>query len=179
MMTHPLAPRIRLIDPSAKQYLDVVTVVDEEYGISYKQPAMVGSMVAPPNMSRELLIDGADVSLIDFLYYAIQDGRLCWDPNKNEHNKHEHGLGFEKALDARFPPLLKVYIYIKNNEIRCSQLLQLNNDFHQLTYTIRANSARLISLHKAQRRVRHKFENEIKQTLESYGLDYYLNNPRA
>lgn len=178
-MTHPLAPRIRLVDPSSDLYMDFATVVDEEYGISYKHPAMVGSIVAPPNMSRELLVAGADVSLMDYLFYAIQDGRLEWDPRKNELNKRNHCLAFENALQARFPPLLKVYIYIKNDEIRCSQLLDLNNEFHQLTYTIRGNNARLISLHKAQKRVRRKFESEIKQTLTSYGLDYYLNNPRA
>lgn len=67
-MTPPLAPRFRLVDPSSDLYMDFVTVVDEEYGISYKRPAMVGSIVAPPNMSRELLVAGADVSLIDFLF---------------------------------------------------------------------------------------------------------------
>ena len=176
---HPLAPRVRLINPSVNQYIDFVTVIDEVDGISYKHPAMVVSMVAPPNMSRELFIEGANVSWIDFLFYAIQDGRLCWDPNKDEQNKQKHGLGFEKVLDAQFPPLLKVYVYIKNHESRCSQLLELNNYFHQLTYTIRANDARLISLHKAQKSVRRKFEGEIMETLKSFGVDYYLNSPRA
>ena len=170
------APKVNLQEMSTKQSLTFVPVIDNEYGISYKRPVMVISTVTPLEMSRNLLI--GPISMMDFLFYAIQDGRLEYDPNKSESTRKQRGIGFEKVMDVRYPPVIKVYQYKVENEWRYGQIVSIDDQLYFLTYTVRSNNARIISLHIAKRKLRDEFEHEVQQVLKTAGREYYLVSPR-
>ena len=154
------------------------SVVNENTGCSWKRPVMISSEIIPRNMDRRLRIGDDYSSPFEFLFYAIQDGRLCWDNRKNNSNEEGRDLGFKRVYDVQFPPVIRLFMYIKHNEHRCSQHVYLDEEFHFLTYTIREEYVRIISLRRESTRYKRKFEQKASRYLRSLWLEYYLVSSR-
>lgn len=87
-----------------------------------------------------------------------------FDPDKDRANKERHGvgLGWARALWNE----THVVIPAKNvaGENRCLILAKVGGRCYAAIYTERRGVIRLISCHKADRRLKRMYENKVKKT---------------
>jgi uncharacterized DUF497 family protein len=90
-----------------------------------------------------------------------------WDEDKNRQNIHKHGLDFADAWEV-FEGPVRVNLDTRANygEDRWSGVGLLGNRIVVVSFTIREEETRrIISLRKASRHERKKFEKEITDRL--------------
>jgi uncharacterized DUF497 family protein len=84
-----------------------------------------------------------------------------WNEDKAANNKKAHNVSFDAVENFEFTTALvtedtrKVY-----SETRYAALGFIANRLHVLVYCIRANNIRVISLRKANRRERQRYDRE-------------------
>lgn len=79
--------------------------------------------------------------------------KIEFDPNKNEKNIDEREISFELAVDFEIDTaLIKVDSRHEYQEIRFNALGLIGNRVFHLTYTLRGDIFRVISLRKANKR---------------------------
>jgi uncharacterized DUF497 family protein len=90
-----------------------------------------------------------------------------WDEAKNDQNLHKHGLDFDDAWEIFEGPLLVEHDSRRDyGEDRWSGIGLLGNRIVVVTFAVRdARTRRIISLRKASKHERKKFEKEIKDGL--------------
>jgi uncharacterized DUF497 family protein len=86
-----------------------------------------------------------------------------WDEDKNRENIRKHGFDFADAWEIFSGPLLvELDLRIDYGEDRWTVIGLLGARVAVMTFTLRAShTVRIISLRKAQRNEREKFEAEI------------------
>jgi uncharacterized DUF497 family protein len=83
-----------------------------------------------------------------------------FDPRKSERNRQERGFGFEIVAEFAFhsasyaPDNRKDY-----GEIRTRTIGLIGDTLYALVFTIRGNALRVISLRRANRKERKRYEN--------------------
>lgn len=90
-----------------------------------------------------------------------------WDEDKNQANIRKHGFDFSDAWEIFEAPLLAA-LDTRNHygENRCTGIGLLGNRIVVVTFTVRGtDTARIISLRKALRHERKKFEEVISDEL--------------
>lgn len=84
--------------------------------------------------------------------------RITWDPRKNERNRRERGLSFERVADFDFETALIVQDLRQNyGEVRYRALGWIEEELHALVFTFREDSIRVISLRRASRKERRDY----------------------
>ncbi len=79
--------------------------------------------------------------------------KIEFDPNKNEKNINEREISFELAVDFEIDTaLIKVDSRHEYQETRFNALGLIGNRVFHLTYTLRGDVFRVISLRKANKR---------------------------
>lgn len=93
-----------------------------------------------------------------------------WDEDKNQENIRKHGFDFDDAWEIFEAPLLEALdTRAHYSEDRWTGIGLLGNRVVVVTYTSRgANTIRIISLRKALKHERKKFEEAIKDELEAH-----------
>ena len=88
---------------------------------------------------------------------------LEWDEHKNQENIRKHGLDFNDAWEIFAGPLFpELDLRSDYGEDRWSVIGLLGNRIVVVTFTFRSNKVvRVISLRKALRHERKRFEEEI------------------
>ena len=87
--------------------------------------------------------------------------RYEWDENKRVANLAKHGVDFEEA--ERFDWSLAIEAIDDRTdygEVRWVALGPIGDRLHVLTYTVRGENIRLISLRKANERERESYDEE-------------------
>ncbi len=90
----------------------------------------------------------------------IQCVEITFDPQKNERNRRERGLGFELVAEFAFGSAK----YIQDNrkdygEIRIRAIGFIKDTLYALVFTMRGTTLRVISLRRANRRERKRYED--------------------
>lgn len=78
---------------------------------------------------------------------------IQYDPNKNKLNTKRHGIDFEQARSFEWDSALVATDDREDyGETRYNALGFLNNHLHVMTFTMRADAVRVISLRKATKK---------------------------
>ena len=87
--------------------------------------------------------------------------KFTYDPAKNEKNIAKHGISFELAYDCEWT-LAKYDIDNRNEyrETRYSVMVPLYSRLHNIVFTYRDDTLRIISFRKANARERKKYGKE-------------------
>ena len=83
------------------------------------------------------------------------------DPEKNRANLEKHGIGFEEAQELWYVPHFIVLARYAKGEERLYILGKLNDKLHVAIFTMRGDAARLISCHRADKRLRAIYEEKL------------------
>jgi uncharacterized DUF497 family protein len=82
-----------------------------------------------------------------------------FDPRKSEHNLRERGLGFEMVSEFDFYSAIYTTDSRKNyGEVRVRALGFIGDTLYALVFTMRGRVLRVISLRKASRKERNRYE---------------------
>ena len=84
---------------------------------------------------------------------------ITFDPRKSERNVRERGLSFEMVAEFEFPSALyRVDSREDYGEIRTRAIGYIGTTLYALVFTVRGSALRVISLRKASRRERRRYE---------------------
>ncbi len=85
--------------------------------------------------------------------------RLTWDETKNDANRQKHGVAFEDAVDFVWETaVINLDLRREYGERRWSAMGLLDGRLHNLVFTWREDSVRIISLRKANDRELKNYE---------------------
>jgi hypothetical protein len=84
---------------------------------------------------------------------------ITFDPRKSERNLRERGLGFEMVADFDLRSAIFTIDTRKNyGEVRVRALGLIGDTLYALVFTMRGRVFRVISLRKASRKERNRYE---------------------
>ncbi len=84
---------------------------------------------------------------------------ITFDPEKNERNLRERGLSFELAAEFDFEAAVTTEdTRCDYGERRFRSFSFIGTELHALVFTVRGDAMRIISLRKANRRERARYE---------------------
>ena len=84
---------------------------------------------------------------------------ITFDPRKNERNLRERGLGFEMVAEFNFGSAIYAIDNRRNyGEVRTRALGFIGETLYALVFTMRGSALRVISLRKANRKERVRYE---------------------
>jgi uncharacterized DUF497 family protein len=84
---------------------------------------------------------------------------ITFDPRKSERNLRERGLGFEMVTEFDFGSAVYSIDTRKNyGEVRTRALGFIGGTLYALVFTMRGSALRVISLRKANRKERSRYE---------------------
>jgi hypothetical protein len=84
---------------------------------------------------------------------------ITYDPNKNERNIRERGLDFEMVAEFDFNSAIYAIDTRKDyGEVRTRALGFIGDTLYALVFTMRGSALRVISLRRANRKERNRYE---------------------
>jgi uncharacterized protein len=84
---------------------------------------------------------------------------ITFDPKKSERNLREPGLGFEMVADFDLKSaIFKIDTRKDYGEVRTRALGFIGNTLYAMVFTMRGSALRVISLKKANRKERNRYE---------------------
>ena len=84
---------------------------------------------------------------------------ITYDPRKNERNLRERGLGFEMVAGFDFGSAVYAIDTRKDyGELRTRALGFIGDTLYALVFTMRGSALRVISLRRANRKERNRYE---------------------
>ena len=84
---------------------------------------------------------------------------ITFDPRKSERNLRERGLGFEMVADFDLrSAIYNVDTRKEYGEVRTRAIGFIGNTLYALVFTIRGSALRVISLRRANRKERGRYE---------------------
>jgi len=90
-----------------------------------------------------------------------------YDPGKSERNKANHGLSLVEAQQLWEGPHVIIPARTTNNEIRMAILGNINGRLFVAVFTLRQSVIRMISAHRADRRLGKVYERNLHEKKES------------
>jgi uncharacterized DUF497 family protein len=88
-----------------------------------------------------------------------RDVEITFDPRKSERNLRERNLGFEKVSDFNLSSaIFRIDTRKDYGEVRTRALGYIGDTLYALVFTMRGGILRVISLRKANRKERKRYE---------------------
>ncbi|MDP3542033.1 MAG: BrnT family toxin [Elusimicrobiota bacterium] len=93
--------------------------------------------------------------------------RFEFDPGKSRRNWERHGIDFEEAQELWAQPHVVIAAKTVAKEIRYTLVAAMDGDCWAAVFTMRGETVRLISCHRADRRLERIYEEQEQKKNDS------------